>query len=98
MTKPLSVKNIIKSIEALSPEEQFLLFDRLHQLGMAKQGRQDVKVTSSPSDAPWVKYAGMFKDDPDFDDFLAEMEAYRREIDAEMAQSDRRLDGQEVAI
>jgi len=30
----------------------------------------------------------MFEDDPDFDDFLAEMEAYRREIDADMAVCD----------
>lgn len=81
---PMSVKTVIKSIQALSPEEQLVLFDRLGQLGMEKQVRENVKPISNPSDDPWVKYAGMFKDDPDFDDFLAEMEAYRREIDAEL--------------
>jgi predicted RNase H-like HicB family nuclease len=30
---------------------------------------------------PWLKGAGMFKDDAAYDDFLQEIEAYRREID-----------------
>ncbi|KKD37079.1 hypothetical protein WN50_16370 [Limnoraphis robusta CS-951] len=33
---------------------------------------------------PWVKFAGMFKDDPLFDEFVEEMAAYRRELDAEI--------------
>jgi predicted RNase H-like HicB family nuclease len=32
---------------------------------------------------PWIKNFGRFKSDPSFDDFLAEMEAYRRELDTE---------------
>lgn len=97
MTTPMSVKTVIKSIQALSPEEQLVLFDRLGQLGMEKQVRENVKPASTASDDPWVKYAGMFKDDPDFDDFLAEMEAYRREIDAEIGNSDAHANGREVA-
>ncbi|WP_199247789.1 hypothetical protein [[Phormidium] sp. ETS-05] len=31
---------------------------------------------------PWVNFAGMFKDDPLFDDFVEAMAAYRREVDA----------------
>lgn len=34
---------------------------------------------------PWVKFAGMFKDDPLFDEFVQDMAAYRRELDAEVA-------------
>ena len=34
---------------------------------------------------PWVKLAGMFKDDPLFDEFVEDMAAYRRELDAEVA-------------
>jgi predicted RNase H-like HicB family nuclease len=34
---------------------------------------------------PWLKFAGMFKDAPLFDDVLAEIEAYRRELDADDA-------------
>jgi len=34
---------------------------------------------------PWVKFAGMFTDDPLFDEFVEDMAAYRRELDAEVA-------------
>jgi len=34
---------------------------------------------------PWIKFAGMFKDDPLFDEFVEDMAAYRRELDAEVA-------------
>jgi predicted RNase H-like HicB family nuclease len=30
---------------------------------------------------PWLKGAGMFKDDPNYDEFLAAIDAYRREVD-----------------
>ncbi|MEW6496045.1 MAG: DUF4209 domain-containing protein [Cyanobacteriota bacterium] len=33
---------------------------------------------------PWVKFAGMFNDDPLFDEFVEDMAAYRRELDAEV--------------
>lgn len=33
---------------------------------------------------PWVKYAGVFKDDPLFDDFLENMAAHRREVDEQV--------------
>lgn len=35
-------------------------------------------------DDPWLRYAGMWKDDPDWDEFLADIEQFRREIDANM--------------
>ena len=31
----------------------------------------------------WAKYAGMWKDDPSFDDFLAQIEADRRQLENE---------------
>lgn len=33
---------------------------------------------------PLLKYAGRFKDDPYFDDVLAEIQKYRRELDAQL--------------
>lgn len=30
---------------------------------------------------PWAKFAGMWENDPTFDDFLAEVAAYRKEVD-----------------
>jgi hypothetical protein len=36
--------------------------------------------TSAPQTDPWLKHMGLFADDPTFDDFTAEIAAYRREI------------------
>ncbi len=44
---------------------------------------------------PWMKFAGKYKDDPQFDDMLADIEAYRRELDAEMEEYYRQLDAEE---
>jgi hypothetical protein len=44
---------------------------------------------------PWMKFAGMFKDDPDFEDVLADIEAYRHEIDENMQTYYEQLDGEE---
>ncbi len=35
---------------------------------------------------PWVRFAGMFEDDPHFEEVLKEMEADRRSLDAEEGQ------------
>ena len=32
---------------------------------------------------PWAKFAGMWEDDPTFDDFLSEVAAYRKELDGQ---------------
>jgi len=40
--------------------------------------RSDIKTGN-----PWIDNFGCFQNDPTFDDFLAEMEAYRRELDQE---------------
>ncbi len=44
---------------------------------------------------PWMKFAGMFKDDPDFEEVQADIEAYRQELDAEMEAYYRQLDAEE---
>ena len=31
---------------------------------------------------PWIKFAGMFKDDPLFDEFVEDMAVYRHKLDA----------------
>lgn len=35
---------------------------------------------------PWMKFAGMWKDDPMFDEVLEEIKAYRQELDIESPQ------------
>jgi len=41
---------------------------------------------------PWLKVAGMFKDDPQWDEFIEAMAVYRRELDAELEEEYRHLD------
>jgi predicted RNase H-like HicB family nuclease len=40
-----------------------------------------VTVEVGEPEHPWLKGAGLFEDDPTFDEFLKEIEAYRREVD-----------------
>ena len=42
-----------------------------------------MELEHPPPGHSWLKFAGMFKDNPLFDDVLAEVEAYRRELDAD---------------
>jgi len=41
-------------------------------------------IDSSESSDPWVQFAGIFKNDPLFDEFVEAMAAERRKLDAEM--------------
>lgn len=45
--------------------------------------RLDVPSEDEMADDPWLKYAGMWADDPDWDIFQAEVEAFRHAIDAQ---------------
>ena len=42
--------------------------------------RLEVPLPKKPRD-PWLEFAGIWKDEPDWDLFQAEIEAYRQEID-----------------
>jgi predicted RNase H-like HicB family nuclease len=74
------------------PEMKLEATTREQALGLARttimqhlaQG-EVVKVEIKPEELehPWLKFAGTWADDPTFDDFVAEMERYRRELDAE---------------
>ncbi|MFM6367672.1 MAG: DUF4209 domain-containing protein, partial [Dolichospermum sp.] len=46
---------------------------------------------------PWIKFAGMFKDDPLFDEFVEEMAKNRRELDEEIASYEASLEENDVA-
>jgi hypothetical protein len=39
--------------------------------------------SAAPVEHPLLKHAGRFRNDPTFDDFVEEIEKYRRELDAE---------------
>ena len=38
-------------------------------------------ISFDESNDPWMKFAGMWESDTTFDDFLAEIAAYRKELD-----------------
>ena len=40
-----------------------------------------IDLESNDIENPWLKFAGMWADDPTWDEFLAELESYRQEID-----------------
>jgi hypothetical protein len=40
-----------------------------------------LKIDITQPEHPWMQFAGMFKDDPQFTEMLDDIEAYRQEID-----------------
>ncbi|MEH2389851.1 MAG: hypothetical protein V7K14_29645 [Nostoc sp.] len=42
-----------------------------------------LEIEAPKVENPWLKIAGMFKDDPQFDEMLEYIEEYRRELDAD---------------
>jgi predicted RNase H-like HicB family nuclease len=56
-----------------------------HQLAAHLHNAEIVSMTVPlpKPEHPWMKFAGIFKDDPYFDEVLEEIETYRRELDAE---------------
>lgn len=45
----------------------------------------DVEPQAAQENNPLLKHFGRFKDDPTFDEYLADIEAYRRQVDEEEA-------------
>ena len=58
--------------------------ERLHKLAQRRLTAGELLQLELPDVAephPWTPYAGMWKDHPDFDDFLSHIADYRRELD-----------------
>jgi predicted RNase H-like HicB family nuclease len=53
------------------------------QLATAKLVTIEVSQPGNFSIDPWLKHFGIFADDPTFDDFLEEVEAYRQQRNAQ---------------
>ncbi|MFB2937473.1 type II toxin-antitoxin system HicB family antitoxin [Aerosakkonemataceae cyanobacterium BLCC-F154] len=53
------------------------------------------EIALPKSENPWIKFAGMYKDNPLFNDMLSEMEAYRREVDEELEEYYRKMDAED---
>ena len=52
-------------------------------LGRTQLVQVEVDVPENQTDNPWLSRAGLFADDPTWDDFLQAMADYRRQLDDE---------------
>lgn len=71
---------------------------KLRQLLTARLEKAEIvslEIEPPKAEHPWMKFAGKYKDDPQFDRMLADIEAYRRELDAEMEAYYRKLDAED---
>ena len=59
-----------------------LIRDLISQTQLVKV---EVDLSEHQLDNPWLAKAGMFTDDPTWDDFLKAMADYRKQLDAEQA-------------
>ncbi len=58
--------------------------DKLHQLLTTRLQNTEIvslEIDLAKPEHPWMKFAGMFKDDPDFEELLADIAVYRHELD-----------------
>jgi len=56
-----------------------------HLMAYLSQAPEVIPIELAPGAAaehPWLQFAGMWADDPTWDDFVTEVAAYRQEIDA----------------
>jgi cytochrome P450 len=53
--------------------------------GLTIEQLQELQTQASIPEAenPWMKYAGIFKDDPQFDEMLEDIAAHRKALDAD---------------
>jgi hypothetical protein len=64
------IEKILEQTKQLKPQDQIELIDRLTSLNKAESEHN-----------PWLAIAGSLDDDPFFEDYMAEIEKYREEID-----------------
>ncbi|MBC6481397.1 MAG: type II toxin-antitoxin system HicB family antitoxin [Hormoscilla sp. GM7CHS1pb] len=76
-------------------EEALAKVSQLLKARLSKAEIVKMEIELPKPEHPWKKFAGMFKDDPDFDDVLADIEAFRRDRDAEMEAYYRQLDSED---
>jgi hypothetical protein len=68
-TLNLTVEQVIALVKQLPLEKKKAVFDAL-------------KNELAEGEHPWLKIAGKYKDDPQFDEMLAYIEAERHDLDA----------------
>lgn len=72
--------------------------ENLHQLLQKRLQNSKIvtlEIDSPQTDNPWMKVAGMYKDNPVFDEVLAEIEAERCKVDAEIKEYYGQIDAED---
>ncbi len=70
------------SAESSTEGEALTSLERLMRDRLANGVKLTVVGLPAAEVNPWVQLAGMFQDDPQFDEFLEAMKEYRREVEA----------------
>ena len=68
--------------EGRSGEEAVKRLCALARKRLAAGQWQQISLPGPPQTNPWIAYAGIWKDHPDFDDFLQNIVDYRRAVNA----------------
>ena len=67
--------------EGSTPDEALRLFkEKVHE--QLINGAELVAL-EVPADNPWLRMAGIFRDDPDFEQWQVEIAEYRRQVEAD---------------
>jgi hypothetical protein len=64
-------------------ETRELALQNIRQLLISRLSQSEIvtlKIDSPQPEHPWMQFAGIFQNDPQFEDMLADIQAYRQEI------------------
>lgn len=75
------------AVEAQTKEEALEKLRAELTRRLAKGEIVSLEIEPVNGEHPWMKFAGMWKDEPMFDEVLEEIKAYREEIDKEWNQA-----------
>lgn len=78
-------------VEAASREQALTMLEELltQRMNKVEVIPMEIKLPSAEqSQRPWMKFAGVFKDDPDFDAVQQYIQEYRQELDAAENEAD----------
>jgi hypothetical protein len=73
------LKNILSQAQKLDRQSQIQLINHLSNQTQSQPKEQ--------TDNPWLAIAGSLVDDPFFDDYIAEIDRYRQELDSQAESS-----------
>lgn len=83
--------------EGTTKEEVLTKLRQLLQARLEKAEIVSLEIEPPKKEHPWMKLAGMFEDDPQFDEMLKYIEEYRQELDAEMEAYYQQMDAEDKA-